>query len=160
MNTNNDLIARKRWLNGWLNSRPSHSQPKGITAKKKLLQSTAPTQTEDCSDMVELRFYPNWQDHITSTRRDVMLVTWQHGEAASISYVYMVPSWCQLPSQRDLHLMQTILWTPSKQSTQMAYRCINRPVGNNETAQLKTLELFSLSGPGSCHVVYSPQQHQ
>lgn len=44
----------------------------------------------------------------------------------------MVPSWCQLPSQGDLHLMQTILWTPSRQSTQMAYRCINLPAGNKD----------------------------
>lgn len=56
--------------------------------------------------------------------------------------MYMVPSWCQLPSQRDLHLMQTILWTPSKQSTQMAYRCISLPVRHKETLS-KRLECQS-----------------
>lgn len=48
------------------------------------------------------------------------LITWQHGDAASMSYVYIVPSWCQLPSHLDLHFIHTILCTPSRQSTQMA----------------------------------------
>lgn len=86
---------------------------------------------------------------IRARAHTVSVSTWQHGEAASMSYVYMVPSWCQLPSQRDLHLMQTILWTPSKQSTQMAYRCINLPVGrknkaNNQLSDILLIHLWKI----------------
>lgn len=70
-----------------------------------------------------------WTEHTHAQNLSSGNLTWQQGVAAKMSYVYIVPSWCQLPSQRDLHLMQTILWTPSKQSTQMAYRCISLPVG-------------------------------
>lgn len=78
-----------------------------------------------------------------------------------MSYVYMVPSWCQLPSQRDLHLMQTILWTPSKQSTQMAYKCINLPVGNRKTQDIisvtgQRLSFYSKKNVPSLFTITSP----
>lgn len=46
-----------------------------------------------------------------------------------------MPNWCQLPSHRDLHFIHTILCTPSRQSTQMAYRCISLPLEMKQVHQ-------------------------